>query len=333
MTHDRRYTSPAAFRRALTDRLNAAAKSTPWTPQQLQRQVAYDRLLERLYLLDDHWIVKGATALLARNLGVRGTLDIDLYRQTTRDAAEADVWQAARADLGDWFTFEIGTGTPISNDATRLPVNALIGATTWIRFHLDLVGTAVQMTGQPEDVPPLARGLMPDVTQRGYRAYPLVDHIADKVAANYERYGTSRMPSTRYRDLVDLVAIITGASMDASAQRTALESKFTRRSGHTPTRCYKGPPSASSTHLTGSGLSLDHPLQPSYRSPTRRGLVASSDVPVRDAERLVMAPWRARWVQCRNHRRWQHIAAGTAGWSVPVRAGGRGRRCACRACA
>ena len=229
MTHDRRYTSPAAFRRALTDRLNAAAKSTPWTPQQLQRQVAYDRLLERLYLLDDHWIVNGATALLARNLGVRGTLDIDLYRQTTRDAAEADVWQAARADLGDWFTFEIGTGTPISNDATRLPVNALIGATTWIRFHLDLVGTAVQMTGQPEDVPPLARGLIPDVTQRGYRAYPLVDHIADKVAATYERYGTSRMPSTRYRDLVDLVAIITGASMDASAQRTALESEFTRR--------------------------------------------------------------------------------------------------------
>jgi hypothetical protein len=229
MMREGRFASPAAFRRALTDRLNAAAKSGPWTPQQLQRQVAYDRLLERLYLLDDHWIVKGATALLARNLGVRGTLDVDLYRQTTRDAAEADVRQSALADIGDWFTFEIGTGTPISNDATRLPVNALIGATTWIRFHLDLVGTAVQMTGQPEDVPPLARGLIPDVAQRGYRAYPLVDHIADKIAATYERYGTSRMPSTRYRDLVDLVAIITGASVDATAQRTALESEFGRR--------------------------------------------------------------------------------------------------------
>jgi len=123
----------------------------------------------------------------------------------------------------------IGAGTPISNDATRLPVNALIGATTWIRFHLDLVGTAVQMTGQPDDVPPLARGLIPDVAQRGYRAYPLVDHVADKVAATYERYGTSRMPSTRYRDLVDLIAIITGASVEATAQRTALESEFARR--------------------------------------------------------------------------------------------------------
>jgi hypothetical protein len=159
---------------------------------------------------------------------VRGTLDIDLYRQATRDAAEADVRQAARADIGD-FTFEIGTGTPISNDAARLPVNALIGATTWIHFHLDLVGTAVQMTGQPEDVPPLARGLIPDIIQRGYRAYPLVDHIADKIAATYERYGTTRMPSTRYRDLIDLVAIIMGASVNAIAQRTALESEFARR--------------------------------------------------------------------------------------------------------
>ena len=40
---------------------------------QLQRQIAYDRLLERLYLADDQWIVIGATALLARNLGVRVT--------------------------------------------------------------------------------------------------------------------------------------------------------------------------------------------------------------------------------------------------------------------
>jgi hypothetical protein len=87
------------------------------------------------------------------------------------------------------------------------------------------------MTGRPENVPPLARGLIPDVTQRGYRAYPLVDHIADKIAATYDRYGSSRMPSTRYRDLVDLVAIITGASVDATAQRAALESEFARR-GH-----------------------------------------------------------------------------------------------------
>src|SRR5450432_1639413 len=35
--------------------------------------MAYDRLLERLYLVDEGWIIKGATALLARDIGVRGT--------------------------------------------------------------------------------------------------------------------------------------------------------------------------------------------------------------------------------------------------------------------
>jgi hypothetical protein len=49
-----------------------------WTLQQLRRQVAYDRLLERLYLVDEGWIIKGATALLARDLGVRGSLDVEV---------------------------------------------------------------------------------------------------------------------------------------------------------------------------------------------------------------------------------------------------------------
>ena len=37
------------------------------------------------------------------------------------------------------------------------------------------------------------------------------------------------MPSTRYRDLVDLVAIARAASVDADAQRVALRSEFERR--------------------------------------------------------------------------------------------------------
>lgn len=80
MTDERSYPSPAAFRRALTDRLKAKAMQSRWNVAQLQRQFAYDRLLERLYLIDSEWIVKGATALLARDLGVRGTIDIDIYR-------------------------------------------------------------------------------------------------------------------------------------------------------------------------------------------------------------------------------------------------------------
>jgi hypothetical protein len=230
-----RYATPTAFRRALTDRLKTLAHEGRWTYQQLQRQVAYDRLLERLYLIDDGWIVKGATALLARDLGVRGSLDIDVYRNVARSLAEQDLRHAAALDLDDWFRFEVGAGTTINQTALGLPITAMVGATIWVQFRVDLVGTDLTMTGQPDDVPPLARGVIPHITQRGYRAYPLVDHVADKVAATYDRYGEGRLPSTRYRDLVDLVAIIGGASVAAEAQRTAIQSEFARRGLELPT--------------------------------------------------------------------------------------------------
>ncbi len=253
-----RYATPAAFRRALTDRLKAAAKGGRWTFQQLQRQVAYDRLIERLYLLDDGWIVKGATALLARDIGVRASLDVDPYREVAREIAEEELRRAAVADIGDWFRFEIGGGIDIGNHSVRLSVNATIGATTWVEFHIDLVGSDLRMTGQPEDVPPLARGVIPEVGQRGYRAYPLVDQIADKVAATYERHGEERRPSTRYRDLVDLVAIVTTASVGAASQRAALTSEFDRRGLTLPT----------------SFVVPDRALwEPGYRAEARRSLL------------------------------------------------------------
>ncbi len=69
MADSRTYPSPSAFRRALTDRLKTLAATSRWSLPQLQRQIAYDRLLERLYLTDDRWIVKGAASLLAATSG------------------------------------------------------------------------------------------------------------------------------------------------------------------------------------------------------------------------------------------------------------------------
>ncbi|MHB8263525.1 MAG: nucleotidyl transferase AbiEii/AbiGii toxin family protein [Acidimicrobiales bacterium] len=230
MTEPRPYATPVAFRRALTDRLNEHAKIGRWSLAQLQRQIAYDRLLERLYLVDQAWVVKGAVALLARDIGVRASLDIDVYRAKARKVAEAEFRDAAAVDIGDWFRFEIGPSTAVAGTvATRLPVKAFVGAPVWAEFHVDLVGPDLRMTGQSEEVPPLARVVMPNIEQHGYRAYPLVDHVADKVAAIIERHGEQRRPSTRFRDLVDLVAIVTSAAISASEQRHAMLSEFARR--------------------------------------------------------------------------------------------------------
>jgi Nucleotidyl transferase AbiEii toxin, Type IV TA system len=231
------YASPSAFRRGLTDRLRAAAQTSEWNLPQLQRQVAYDRLLERLYLADDSWILKGATALLARGFGVRGTRDIDLFLDGDRAAAERDLRDCASHDIGDWFRFELGASHPMleKTRGTRIPVTAYIG-TQWAEFHIDLLGPDVRITGKPDGVPPLVPLAMAGVEQHGYRACPLVDHVADKIAAIYQRHGLLGRPSTRYRDLVDLVAIVTSADIAAEPQLTALQAETAQRGITLPAR-------------------------------------------------------------------------------------------------
>lgn len=136
MSPKRSYASPTAFRRALTDKPRAAASNGRWALPQLQRQIAYDRLLARLYAIDD----------------------IDVYRTAEIEAAEADLRTAAEIELDDWFHFEVGAPRALADAARgrRLPITALIGTAAWAQFHLDLIGPGVQMTGEPEPVPALA---------------------------------------------------------------------------------------------------------------------------------------------------------------------------------
>ena len=169
---------------------------------------------------------------------MRASIDIDVYRAKALEIAEAELRAAAARDIGDWFRFELGPRQPAGDGspAVRLPVLAYVGQTEWASFHVDLVGSDIVMTGTPEDVPPLARVAIPDVEQHGYRAYPLVDHIADKIASMFQRYGRGQQPSTRFRDLVDLVSITGGATVDAEAQVTALRSEERRRKLTLPER-------------------------------------------------------------------------------------------------
>jgi len=230
VTDEPRYASPQAFRRALTDKLRAAAASGGRSLSELQRQFAYDRLLARLYADGNTWILKGATALIARGIAVRSTIDIDIYRERPPDEAEAELRKACEQNLEDWFNFQLGLGQPVNDGSgVRISVDAYVGPSIWAQFHIDLVGSDLRMTGQPDEVPPIAIVRMRQVQQNGYLAYPLVDHVADKVCAIFQRYGPTDAPSTRFKDLVDLVAIIITIPVDADTQTAALRSEASRR--------------------------------------------------------------------------------------------------------
>lgn len=62
------YRDPRALRQAVTDRLRRLANERSASElSDLQRQFAYDRLLSRVFQADrDGWVLKGATAMLAR---------------------------------------------------------------------------------------------------------------------------------------------------------------------------------------------------------------------------------------------------------------------------
>ncbi|WP_166346251.1 nucleotidyl transferase AbiEii/AbiGii toxin family protein [Phytoactinopolyspora limicola] len=231
MTSDeQRYKTPEAARRAVTDKLKVEAAASSWRLGDLLRQYAYDQLVERLYRVDDAWVIKGATALLARRLSVRHTVDIDVYRAGAITDVERQVREAAAADIGDWMRFEVGAGLKITANGAqgaRVKVQSFIGAKLWAAFQIDIVADGVVMTGAPEPVPPLTDAHIVDRKKAMWMAYPLVDHIADKVCAILERH--NGRPSTRYKDLVDLVAITRRATVEADLQRRALVNEAARR--------------------------------------------------------------------------------------------------------
>jgi len=227
---NRRYRTPESARRAVTDKLRAEAASGPWTLMDLQRQYAYDQLIERLYRIDDKWVVKGATALLARRISVRHTIDIDLYRTGAINEVERLLREASTLDIGDWMHFEVGASVRIQASGAqgvRTRIRSFIGSKAWATFQADLVADGVLMSAEPDVVLPLTSVNIGNQMRTEWKAYPLVDHIADKICAILERHGG--VSSTRYKDLVDLVAIIQRSEVLAKPQIIALSKEAERR--------------------------------------------------------------------------------------------------------
>src|SRR2546421_1375563 len=231
------YGSPAALRAALTDRLKKLAACSPFTVTELHRQFAYDRLLARVFSAPDadRWVLKGAAALLARLDVARHSKDVDLSWQSTVDLVEAEhaFRAAAGRYVGDYFVFDVGPAAPLVGDkGLRFAVVAGLGGRPFAAFSVDLVA-GQSMTTAPEAVAPLVAVEIPGLLRVDYRAYPLVDHIADKVSACLEthaRGGGTVTVSSRYKDLVDLVLIARTQQPAAADLRRAVLSETGRRS-------------------------------------------------------------------------------------------------------
>lgn len=112
-----RYATPAALRAALESRLNSRAAAEGLDVNRLRRQVAFDRLLCRLFRqADSPWLLKGGYAMELRLQSARTTRDMDLaLRRLPGGAREWDavavrnlLTEAVSLELEDGFVFVVG---------------------------------------------------------------------------------------------------------------------------------------------------------------------------------------------------------------------------------
>ncbi len=230
------YRDGTAMWRAVRDRARATANATGRPANELVRRFVYDRFLARVFADPSApWVLKGGTAVLARVADARHSMDVDLLRSMGDiDDALTALRAAAALDLDDHFRFVVGSvraggGAAQQPDIAgyRVQIDAYCGLRRCEAFKVDLV-TGSMMTTEPEIVRSSTPLEVPGLQPPTLRTYPVVDHIADKVAATEAVYADGAR-SSRPRDLVDLVVLARTQSVDGAALYAAIAAERMHR--------------------------------------------------------------------------------------------------------
>lgn len=243
----RSYSSPAAFKQALEQRLKGASKDGVDFARRRQLLV-FDRFLARASaVLGKSVLLKGGLVLELRLERARTTKDVDLRVTGSPVKLLANLQEAGRQDLGDFMTFEVvpdaehptieNDGMPYDGQRFRAECR-LAGKLYGQRFGVD-VGFGDPILGEPDvvtadDLLDFA-GIAPPVLQ----IYPIETHIAEKLHA----YTMPRArTNTRVKDLPDIALLAGIRPLAAERLRTAFEQTFTHRATHSLPQSLPDPP-------------------------------------------------------------------------------------------
>ncbi|OHU47226.1 hypothetical protein BKG82_26590 [Mycobacteroides chelonae] len=226
------YKTPAAFHTAVEHRLKEAARRTGRPVNELRRQYLSQRFLARVFgRADSEWVLLGGTALLTRIPGARHSMDVDFVHAVDLQAALKDL--AARLDhrpAPDPYRFEIASASTPVDDHQSIKIAVYAGVAVVERFSVDIT----RRPGAVRDVEVLSPQPVVHVDDVAelptFVAVSLAQQVADKLCAMYETHGAAATPSSRFRDLVDLVVISThSSSLQAAAAITAVAAEQRRR--------------------------------------------------------------------------------------------------------
>ncbi|MFH1724043.1 MAG: nucleotidyl transferase AbiEii/AbiGii toxin family protein [Elusimicrobiota bacterium] len=252
MTAPRKYTTAAAFRRALEDRLKHISQAEGIDLQRLRRQVAFDRLLARIFSEPKSpWVLKGGYAMELRIKQARATRDIDLGMKRAPDSRASEeiddvlrdrIQDVVERDPGDYFTFAIGKSRmgleAAPHGGSRYPVEAGMDGRPFVKFHLDVA------IGDPVIGPVQATKGRDWLGFAGIPAgsFPTLQaeqHLAEKIHA----YTVPRQtPNSRVRDLLDMVLLVRTGKLSIPKVTAALHAVFDRRKTHPVPTALEPPP-------------------------------------------------------------------------------------------
>ena len=227
---------PRAFTSSLNARATSMSKVTGRPTRELLELYYHRRLLARVFHADaDSWVLKGGQALLVRWPQARYSTDIDLVHtvdESVVDDAVAALISAASTDLDDHLRYEhhdTSAERTANRPSRKVRFKAMFGLRQLSVVSVDVVTAGTHPVGelhveQLEAPFNVECGPWPDV-----RMWPLEDHVADKIAAMHERHGDRLRPSTRFKDLIDLVLIAMNSALDGPTAHTALHREVRRR--------------------------------------------------------------------------------------------------------
>lgn len=187
------------------------------------------------------WVLKGGTALVWRDPEARSTRDLDFFNRDAQSVQQAV--EAFEDTLRQISTAPYDISLECESNPEQFTV-AGRRQSTKITVHLkddygrrlknpitiDLV-IGCQMTGDAEERPSSALEDVLQVNMPKVQLYPVVDHLADKVAATMQSYSQlgRENPSTRVRDLIDIVQLALTEVIDGRQLHIALESERLER--------------------------------------------------------------------------------------------------------
>ena len=247
-------------------RLNAAVRRVAdeqgVDPQRVRRHLVFQRVLARI-AGDEQWVLKGGFALEVRlGLRARATVDLDLaLRVQAVDLRAMLVERLAEGE--DGFVFEVNGLRALAGDREgsgwRLTLRCSAQGREVARVRVDVVERGAEVEGAfsalriPSPVPGLG---LDDIE---VLAVDVAQHAAEKVHA-MERTYAGGLPSSRVKDLLDLVLMVEAGLLPDARWAERLTTVYALRDGTPPPSALPAAPPSWRTEYpemsTGTGASV-----------------------------------------------------------------------------